>query len=92
MTTHIYVKRAEAREQTSQKTGKKYYTQDAWLQTFDREGRLNDFPEKITVYIDGPDKAYQVGTYTLDPKSFRVGDYGRIEVSPILTAVDKASK
>jgi hypothetical protein len=39
------------------------------------------YPVEFLLSIDGPAQAYPIGDYTLDPSSYRVNQYGSLEIN-----------
>lgn len=39
------------------------------------------FPAEIKISLQSPERAYAVGEYELSPQSFKVGQYGDLEVN-----------
>lgn len=71
------------RNKSQAKGGGVYYLQTAYAHTFNRDGTLNQYPEKLEIYTvtndQGVPQPYPVGDYTLDPTSFYVKD-GRLQM------------
>lgn len=94
MSIRITVKSADLTQRDAK--GRTLYEQTAWAFTCDRNGKLNDYPERIrlTFWTDKAGnmegKAYAPGDYTLAPNSFYVGDYGSLQCSPRLVPVAQA--
>jgi hypothetical protein len=64
--------------------GNDYVVQEAYIQL-----PTHKYPVKIEVFAPKGQPPYAAGEYTLAPESFLVGDYGRIEVKPVLAAIAK---
>lgn len=94
MSIRIIVKSADLIERDVK--GRAIYEQTAWAFTVDRNGKPNDYPERIrlTFWTDKSGtmegKAYPPGDYTLGPTSFYVGEYGSLHCSPRLVPVPAA--
>ncbi|WP_341676386.1 single-stranded DNA-binding protein [Comamonas thiooxydans] len=71
-------------------SGKPYdlYFQTAYVHTFDRNGKLNPYPEKTEIILDkdeqGNPLVYPAGDYILAPSSIEVSRNGDITVRPRL--------
>ena len=93
MSIRITVKSTDLRPRTKKQTGEIFaHEQTAYAWLCDRNGKPEEYPQKVTLTIwqrDGkPEQAaYPVGEYTLAPSSFAVGDYGQLNVSPRLVPV-----
>lgn len=93
MTIRVTVKSTAIRERTKKGTGEIFaHEQQAYAWLFDRDGKPEEYPQKITLTIwlrnGQPERApYPPGEYTLAPTSFTAGDYGRLECSPRLVPV-----
>lgn len=77
------------RQQTA-KNGKVYdfFTQTGYAFIPDAMGKPPKYPQRIEIGHDKDSPAYQPGFYTLDPRSFFVGDFnklsiGRMKLSPL---------
>jgi len=99
MSIRITVRSADLHERTKKATGQVFaYEQNAFAWLVDRAGKAEEFPTKITLTLwvnkDGTLErpAYPPGDYTLAASSFHVGDYGRLDCSPRLVAVQSAAK
>ena len=68
------------------KTGKPYHMrkQSAWAYTFDQQGGLQPFPERIEISLADGQEAYPVGNYALSDKCIFVGDFNSLAVGRIL--------
>lgn len=80
----------EHRQQTAKNGGKVYdfYTQKAFAFLPDSLGKVGKYPQQIEISHDKDSPAYQVGMYTLDPRSLFVGDFhklaiGRLKLAPL---------
>ena len=78
---------------TSKKNGSAYtiHEQTAYAHVLDENGKPGKYPVKCKVPLDDPDKHYRPGFYTVDPRSFYVGDFdslgvGRLRLVPIAPA------
>lgn len=93
MSIRITVKSIELRPRTKKGTGEIFANEQtayAWLVGSD--GKVEEYPTKITLthwLRNGqPERPpYPVGEYALAPASFTVGDYGTVNVSPVLVAL-----
>lgn len=74
------------------KTSGKPYSmnfQTAYAHTVDKDGVLNDFPEKFEFILDKDQKPYVRGDYSLQPPSIYVGRNGNLELgAPILKSLE----
>lgn len=57
--------------------------QQAYAHVLDRDGKPEEYPQKITLRLDEGDQAYPAGEYTLADASFYVGQYGRLTVGTV---------
>lgn len=74
----------------SQKTGKPYNMkkQSGWAYTYDQQGNLNPYPERIEISLADNQEPYAVGNYGLSDKCIFVGDFNSLTVGrPILEPV-----
>jgi len=98
MTIRVTVKNTDLRQRTKKGTGEIFaYEQQAYAWLFGRDGKPEEYPEKITLTIwmrEGKPEhpAYAPGEYTLAPASFSVGEYGSLQCSPRLLPVSTGSK
>jgi hypothetical protein len=96
MSIRITVKNTELRARTKKGTDTVFaHEQTAYAWLFGRDGKPEEYPQKITLTIwqrDGKPEhpPYPPGDYTLAPASFTAGDYGRLEVAPRLVAIPAA--
>lgn len=65
-----------------------FYTQTAYAFIPDALGKPSKYPQRIEIGHDKDAPGYQPGFYTLDPRSFFVGDFnrlsiGRMKLSPL---------
>lgn len=65
-----------------------FYTQPGFAFLMDASGKPSKYPQKIEITHDKDSPPYQPGFYTLDPRSFYVGDYhklsiGKMKLSPL---------
>ena len=67
------VNKISTEDKTSKKNGKSYINQFITLE-------LNDEIRKIKVYRPSLDEVYPIGEYKLSPESFRVNQYGQLEI------------
>lgn len=68
------------------KAGKPYNIkkQTAWAYTYDQQGALNPYPERIEIGLADGQEAYPVGIYTLSDKCIFVGDFNSLTVGRAL--------
>lgn len=68
------------------KAGKPYFIrkQAAWAHTYDAQGNLNPYPERIELSLNDGQEPFNPGVYTLSDKSFFVGDFGKLEVGRLI--------
>lgn len=67
--------------------GKPYHMrkQVGWASTYDQQGELNPYPERIEISINDGQDPYPVGFYSLSDKCIFVGDFNSLAVGrPIL--------
>lgn len=61
-----------------------YYQQEAFAHVVDRNGNPERYPVKIILMIpkdqSGNAMPYQLGEYSIHPTSFRVNQYGQLEL------------
>lgn len=94
----VTVTSTEVRSQsgTAKATGKPYsmHFQTVWLHTFDRQGNLNPFPEKVEIILDkdkdGIPLHYPAGDYTIAPESIYVSRTGDAALSIKLKPLKKS--
>lgn len=72
------------------KAGKPYFIrkQAAWAHTYDAQGTINPYPERIELSLNDEQDPFPIGIYTLSDKSFFVGDFctlsvGRLILDPV---------
>lgn len=74
------------------KTSGKPYSmnfQTAYAHTVDKDGVLNDFPEKFEFILDKDQKPFARGDYSLQPSSIYVGRNGNLELgAPVLKSLE----
>jgi hypothetical protein len=75
------------------------YTQEAWAHTYGQDGKLQPYPQRITLNIDAEheQKPWPVGSYQLAMSSFYVGRFGdlvlgRIQLQPVVAEVGGSTK
>jgi hypothetical protein len=90
MSVRIEVTEANIEHRQTTKNGKTYdfFTQTAYVFLPDSLGKPSKYPQRIEIGHDKDSPAYQPGFYTLDPRSFFVGDFnklsvGRMKLSPL---------
>lgn len=73
---------------TSAKTGKAYCIreQEAWVTTYDREGKQQPHPQKFNLTLDDDQKPYELGNYIIDPASIYVDRFGQLAIRARLRA------
>lgn len=71
------------------KSGKPYHMrmQEAFLHVLDKDGKPQKYPVRFELPLNTDQPPYAQGDYTLDAASFSVGDFGRVEVRPVLFAL-----
>lgn len=88
MTIRISIKSTNIakRSGTAKSSGKPYNirTQTAWAHTFDREGNPYDYPQRVDIQLEENDSAYEIGDYTISPRSFFVGDFDKLAISRLI--------
>lgn len=97
MSLRIEVKSSKVLEVNGvSKAGKPFHMvkQAAWAYTYDSFGEVNPFPERIEMNIADGAQPYPVGNYSLDPRSFFIGDFnslsiGRLVLVPAVAAVQR---
>jgi len=57
------------------------FIQQAWAWLSDRDGCRLRHPALIKVYVESVGEPYPTGHYTVAPSSFRVNQWGRLELS-----------
>jgi len=55
--------------------------QTAYIHTGDK------YPEKFVIRLGDEQAPYDLGMYTLDPKSFYIGQYDALSINPVLTPI-----
>lgn len=75
---------SDAIEKRMSKKQVPYFKQTAWVPLVDRDGVVDPYPTKITFMVSkdqhGNPMPYPVGEYELHPSSFRVGNFGDLEI------------
>jgi hypothetical protein len=68
------------------KAGKPYNIkkQIGWAYTYDQQGDLNPFPEKIEIGIADGQSPFPVGNYVLSDKCIYVGDFSSLTVGRLI--------
>jgi len=94
---HITITKEEVRhmEGVGKTSGKPYSMnfQTAYAHTVDKDGVLNDFPEKFEFILEKDQKPYPRGVYALTAPSIYVGRNGTLELgTPILKPVEPKAK
>lgn len=93
MSIRITVKTTETAPKRVKATGEIFaHEQTAYAWLVDASGKVEEYPTKIKithwVRNGQPERApYPVGDYALAASSFSVGDYGSLNVSPVLVAL-----
>jgi len=93
MSIRISVETTDLNARSKRGTGEIFaFEQTAYAWLHGPDGKVEKHPTKITLTHwarDGrPERpAYPVGDYSLSPSSFTVGDYGSLQVSPVLVAL-----
>lgn len=73
----------------SPKTGKPYSIreQEAWVQTYDKEGKPHRHPQKFKLTLDDDQpNAYPLGDYIIDPASIYIDRFGQLAIRARLRA------
>lgn len=77
------------------KAGKPYHIrkQAAWAHTYDAQGALNPYPERMEFSLADGQEPFPVGNYTLSPASFYIGDFNLLSIGrPILEPMVAAQR
>jgi hypothetical protein len=77
---------------TSVRTGKAYNIreQDGYAHTYDREGKPNRYPVRLSVSLEDDQPPYPPGVYTLSPESLYTNRYNQLEIKPVLRPVQQS--
>ena len=90
----IEITTAEVRTMTgvSARTNKSYTIreQDGWAHTFDRHGKLNPYPVRLSVPLGYEQPSYAPGFYTLSPESLYTNRFNQLEIAPVLRPLSPA--
>lgn len=90
----IEIQSAEVRVKSgvSARTGKPYQIreQDGYAHTFDRHGKPNSYPVRLSVSLGDDQQPYPVGVYSLAPESLYTNRFNQLEISPILKPYPQA--
>lgn len=76
----------EVKTETKTKKDKSgtYQLQEAWAHCLERDGSPSRHPVRMNVFVptDGNNtpQPYKPGHYVLDPRSFRINQYGSLEI------------
>lgn len=69
--------------------------QTAWVFLFERNGNPQPHPQRMILRLDESQQGYPVGKYELDPSSFYLGDFGRLNVfarlKPVVAAANRSA-
>lgn len=87
MSLLVEVKSAVATEISGvSKAGKPYNIrkQVAWAHTYDDQGKLNPYPERIEMNLANGQDPYPVGRYTLSDSCFYVGDFNQLSIGRLV--------
>lgn len=91
----IEINSAEVRVKsgTSARTGKPYSIreQEGYAHTFDRHGKPNQYPVRMTILLGDDQAPYAPGAYTLAPESLYTNRFGQLEISPVLKPINAAA-
>ena len=73
------------------KSGKPYSIreQEGWAFTFDRNGKPNPYPVKLSLSLRDEQPPYQPGVYTICPSSLYTNRFDQLEISPVLIPFDQ---
>lgn len=68
------------------KSGKPYNIkkQIGWAYTYDQQGDLNPFPEKIEIGMADGQAPFPVGNYVLSDKCIYVGDFSSLSIGRVI--------
>lgn len=97
MSIKIEVKAGVATSRNVQyKTGKRagqvgtMIEQEAWAFLLDRQGNPAPYPTKIVLDLEEGAQPYPVGSYTIAPGSFYVGDFNKLKIGRLVLVPLKA--
>lgn len=66
-------------------------TQTVWATFVDATGVPDRFPTKIAFMLEKGARPYKVGSYFVNPSSFKRGDFDSLISRPVLAAMPKAA-
>jgi hypothetical protein len=90
----IEITSAEVRTKngTSARTGKPYSIreQDGYAHTYDRSGKPNHYPVRLSISLGDEPQPYPPGVYSLLPDSLYTNRFNQLEISPVLKPLQPA--
>lgn len=68
------------------KAGKPYHMrkQVGWAYTYDQQGVLNPYPERIEISVNDGQDPYPLGNYAVSDKCIYVGDFNSLTVGRLI--------
>jgi len=61
--------------------------QQAFAHVFEKDGTASRYPKEIKLSLRDDTPAYAAGDYTIAPSSVFVGEFGRMELMPVLVPI-----
>ena len=79
---------------TSARTGKPYSIKEqaGYAFTHARDGKLNQYPVRVSITLGDDQPPYQPGLYQLAPESIYTNKFDQLEISPVLKPLAAAVK
>jgi len=79
----------EEKRGVSARTGKPYFIreQEGWFHTCDKDGKPRAHPERGSVVIEGDQRPYPPGVYSICPSSLFMGRFGSLDIRVTLRPV-----
>jgi len=68
-----------------------FWEQDAWATFYNREGKLDPHPQKVTIQLQKDQPAHKLGSYQIHPASFYRNRFGNIELGRLVLVPHKAA-
>lgn len=87
----IEIQSAEVKTKSgvSARTGKPYTIreQEGYAHTFDRHGKPNAYPVRLSISLNDDQPPYAPGNYSLAPESLYTNRFNQLEISPVLKPI-----
>lgn len=75
----------------SQRGAYTFHEQPAYIYTYDRQGKKNQYPSPCKLSLKDNQPAFKKGMYVLKPDSVYVNRFGQVSIFPILEPVAAAA-